>query len=112
MVIEKVIIAYLNEHLDVPVYAERPEKAVKPFIVIQKTGSAKRNLLYSATIAFQSYADSMLAACELNEDVKAELDKIAERNANVSAAYLNSDYNYTNTATKEYRYQAVYEFYY
>ena len=50
----------------------------------------------------------MLAAAELNERVKAAMDELADID-DVSACRLNSDYNFTDTTTKHYRYQAVFD---
>lgn len=62
-------------------------------------------------LAIQSYAPSMYEAARLNERVKAAMDSAAELDA-VSASRLNSDYNFTDTTTKRYRYQAVYDLVY
>ena len=62
----------------------------------------------SATFAIQSYADSMFEAASLNEVVKEKmLDIIGEKE--ITKVSLNSDYNFTDTATKKYRYQAVFD---
>lgn len=53
----------------------------------------------------------MYDAARLNERVKAAMDSAAELDA-VSASRLNSDYNFTDTTTKRYRYQAVYDLVY
>lgn len=111
--IEKIILDYLSEELpDVPIYMERPEK--KPageYILLEKTGSSLSNHLPSATIAVQSYAPTLLQAAELNESAKAVLLNAVVL-AEVSGVYLQSDYNFTDTATKQPRYQAVFDFYY
>ena len=53
-------------------------------------------------------ADSMYAAAKLNEEVKAIMKGIIEL-PEVSSCRLDSDYNFTDTATKKYRYQAVFD---
>ena len=50
----------------------------------------------------------MYEAAVLNERVKKAMDDIAVL-SNVSKSELNSDYNFTDTTKKEYRYQAVYD---
>ena len=45
---------------------------------------------------------------EINEDV-IDAMKAFDRETNIFGAHLQSDYNFTNTATKQFRYQAVYE---
>lgn len=111
--IEKIILDFLSCSLpNVPCYMERPEK--KPageYIILEKTGSTLSNHLPSATIAVQSYAPTLLKAAELNQTVKAILLG-ATTEPEISGVRLQSDYNYTDTTTKQTRYQAVFDFYY
>lgn len=109
--IEEIIIRYMNRTLKVPAYAEMPEEKPKEFVLVEKTGSSKKNYIDSATIVLQSYAESMNKAAALNEEVKAAMDDIISCEQ-ISKSKLNSDYNFTNTETKQYRYQAVYEIFY
>jgi hypothetical protein len=109
--IEKIVLDYLNEALDVPCYMEYPEEKILPFVVIEKTGSGESNHIKNATFALQSVAESLYAAAELNGDVKAAMDAIIIR-PDISASKLNGDYNFTDAATKQYRYQAIYDLYY
>lgn len=106
--IEIVIRQYLSEVLDVPVLLERPLKPPESFVLFEKTGSGKSNQIKSATFAFQSYAKSMLDAAKLNEKVKDAVEGLLSQN-DIYRVKLNSDYNYTDTETKEYRYQAVFD---
>lgn len=108
--IEKIILDALTEMLDVPVHMEIPERAPARFVVIEKTGSGCEDLLYESTFAFQSYAGCLLEAAALNEEVKTAAFRLPERKE-ISAARLNSDYNFTDTASKRYRYQAVFDIY-
>jgi len=111
--IEKTVIDYLNsftpdETPDIPCYAERPEEEPGgKYLVVEKTGSTEENHITDATIAISSYADTMYEASELNEAVKYVMRRITML-PNVSAVRLNSDYNFTSTAAKCYRYQAVF----
>lgn len=107
--IEVIIKNYLDSHLDVPSFLERPENPPKQYVLIEKTGSSKNDYINSATLAFQSYAESLFEAATLNEKLKNVLEELIYE-ANVSKAKLNTDYNFTDPETKEYRYQAVYDF--
>lgn len=109
--IEKIVLDYLNKTLDVPAYMEMPEKQPKEFVLIEKTGSATEDFINSATIALQSYAESLLQAAVLNEKVKAAMDNIIVLD-DISRSKRNSDYNFTDTTKKKYRYQAVYDLVY
>ena len=98
--IEKIAINHLSTALTVPVYMEIPENPPNTFVLVEKTGSSRTNRV--------NRAGSLLAAAELNERVKAAMDELADID-DVSACRLNSDYNFTDTTTKHYRYQAVFD---
>ena len=106
-VVEVILREYLKEITAVPVYLEEPEKPPKEYIIIDKLGSGEDNLISSASVAIQSYSDSLYGAAWLNRQVKTAMRNIVALDT-VAAAKLNSDYNYTDTQTKRYRYQAVY----
>ena len=108
--IEVTILNHLKSALSVPVYMEIPKDQPESFVVLEKTGSGKRNRLCSATFVVQSYAPTMYGAASLNEAVKAAMESAVELDEVTSSA-LNSDYNYTDTASKTYRYQAVFDIY-
>ena len=108
--IEKIIYDYLNssEDLTAKAYTEMPETVPNKMYLIEKTGSSIDNKINTATIAIQSYAETLYDAISLNEDLKpVMLDGLISLDS-VSGVYLNSDYNYTDTTTKRYRYQAVF----
>ena len=106
--IEIIIKQYLDSHLSVPSFLEQSGKMLDSYILFEKTGSSKRNYLSSATFAFQSYAGSMYDAAKLNEELKEVVENMIELDE-ISNVQLNSDYNFTDTTTKEYRYQAVFD---
>ena len=107
--IEKIVFDYLNSlDLQAKAYTEIPKTAPTKFYLIEKTGSSTDNRITTSTIAIQSYADTLYNAVSMNEDLKeAMLDGLITQE-DISAVYLNSDYNYTDTTTKRYRYQAVF----
>lgn len=109
--IEKTVLDYLNTNLSIPVYMEVPGDPPDTFVTIEKTGAGKENQIQTATFAVQSWAPSMLAAATLNETVKDLMFSIVAI-ASISKSALNSDYNYTDTGTKFYRYQAVFDLVY
>lgn len=110
--IEKTVLNYLIAKnitgIGENVYMEVPSDPVKRYILIEKTGSSEENTINYAQIAVQSISrNSLLEAAELNEVVKTHMKAMPE-SEDVYGVKLNSDYNFTNTATKEYRYQAVF----
>lgn len=113
--IEVKIIKYLvsKKIADGQVYAEVPAEKPERYVVIQKTASGLEDGLNSAMVAVQSISqDSLLDAMTLNESVKQAMLSMAEENDDIYSCKLNSDYNYTDTETKEYRYQAVFNLYF
>lgn len=106
--IETVILAHLDGALSVPVALEVPEERPASYVVFEKIGSQRQNRLDSATIALQSIAPSLYEAALLNEAVKAAMDQLPQSAPEVFGAELERDYNFTDTATKERRYQAIY----
>lgn len=109
--IETVVLKYLAENMSVPVSMEKTDKTVKRYVLIEKTGSSRSNFINTATLVFQSYAESKYEAAKLNEELKLNMDNIIAL-PDISKSTLNSDYDYTDTQTKEYRYQAVYNIVY
>ena len=106
--IEVIVLNYLKSVLECPVFAERQNEEPSEFVIIEKTGSGEVDCIQSATIAIQSYSDSLIHAITLNAKVKEAMRNITEL-ATVSDCTLNSDYNYTDQTEKKYRYQAIFD---
>lgn len=113
--IEKTIIDYLTAaglSVGTEVYAEKPVDPPAEYVLVEKTGSSRSDLIDRAMIAVQSISKgSLLRAAQINEEVKAAMYDIVQLDE-VFACSLNSDYNFTDTRTKEYRYQAVFNIFY
>ena len=109
--IEKIVIDYLKKNLDVPVYAEHQREEPESFVLVERVGGARNNLINRASFAVQSYAETMLMAAELNEKVKSAMYEIVKLDE-IGSSKLDSDYNYTDTETKQYRYQAIFDIYF
>ena len=105
--VEKIVLDYLNEHASARAYMERPARKPASFILLEKTGSRRSNKIEQSTIAVQSYAPTLYKAAQLNEEVKELMYSLTDLEE-ISGVQLNSDYNFTNTADKQYRYQAVF----
>lgn len=108
--IEEIIYTYLNsQQPSAVVYTEIPKERPSKFFVIEKTGGGISNHINSSTIAVQSYAPSLYEAASMNEEIKAlMLEGLITQNE-IASVRLNSDYNFTDTTTKTYRYQAVFD---
>ena len=105
--IETTVLDYLSSVLPEPCSLEVPERPPARFVLLEKTDSSRKNFINTATFAVQSYAPSLFEAAELNERVKAAMADLILL-PDIFSAKLDSDYNFTDTATKQYRYQAVY----
>lgn len=97
---------YLDNALDVPVVVEAPTRTSN-YVLIEQTGSSRTNHIITTTIAVQSYGDSLYEAMSLNDEVEDAMVGFAELDV-VTRVKLETDYNFTNTTTKQYRWQAVY----
>jgi hypothetical protein len=107
--IEVTILNYLNENLEnITAYMERPANPPKSYVLIEKTGGGEENHIRHSTIAVKSIAESLYKAALLNEEVK-DLMSSAISLDDIAKVELNSDYNFTDTSTKQYRYQAVFD---
>lgn len=106
--IEEKLLNFMKKRLQVPVVMEEPQKPDDKYVVLEKTGSGRKEYIYTATIVAQSYAKSMYEAAVLNEKVKEAMLSSIEMD-DVCACDLNADYNFTDPETHRYRYQAVFE---
>lgn len=105
--IEIIVLSFLSERLSAPVFPEFPSKPPERFVVLRKADSSRENLLDSAMFVADSYAEPLLEAAKLNEQVKAALDALPENDA-VSSSRRAGDYPAFDTKNKRHRYQAVY----
>lgn len=106
--IELTLKKFLDTKVEIPVVLEHQPNLPKQYILIEKTSSKRDNLLNSSVIAIQSYAETLYEAAKLNEKIKEIIDQLVYVDE-VSGVRLNSDYNFTNSETKQYRYQAVFD---
>ena len=116
MIIEEIVREYLSEQINVPVLMEVPEtpserfqRIPRRFIVLEKVGGGMTDYIDRASVAVQSYSlVSLYDAAELDDAVKAAMLSIVAC-PEISGVQLASNYNHTDTRTKRYRYQSVFE---
>ena len=109
--IEILIKEYLEKTLNVPIFLEHQGKMPDSFVIFEKTSSSYKNKINYSTFAFQSYGKTMYEAAKINDDLKDAIFNIVKLKE-IGSVKLNSDYNFTDTTTKKYRYQAVFDFVY
>lgn len=108
--IEQIIYEDLKEKANIPIYLEHaPGVNDDAYLIIEKTGSNKIEGLARATFAVQSYGKTITDAAELNAKIKNIMINLSTWDKNILEVDLNSDYNYTDTEQKLYRYQAVFD---
>lgn len=110
--IEELLLNGLEPLLPGLVFLKRPKNPPEQFVLFEKTGSGENNQLPNATIAFQSYAPTLYEAAKLNEQLKSAIKQLSMTSQRISKVKLNTDYDFTDTETKEYRYQAVFDIFY
>ena len=108
--IEVIILKHVKTNLPVPVRLQKPEPLPTDgkYVLFEKVGGDKLNKTGGSTIAFQSHANSMAEVALLNEETKNAVESLIELDEIVSVRYR-TDYNFTDTTTKQYRYQALYD---
>lgn len=105
--IESSIIEHLTQ-CGLRAFAEEPSGGADlPFYIVERTGGGEDERIPRATIAVQAYGATLLAAATACEAVKTAMASLVER-ADVSACRCTNSYNYTDTARKKYRYQAIF----
>lgn len=106
--IEETVRAFLAGRLEVPVWLELPPRPPGAFVLVEKTGGFVENGLRHATLAVQAYGPRLLDAAQLDQAVVAQMEDLALCD-DICRVELNSDYNFTDTENKRYRYQAVFD---
>lgn len=115
--IEIIIKEYLEGALSgVPVFLEMPtqpdEELPTEFVLVERIAGSKTNQIDFASFAFKSYSTQRLYnAALLDESVRQAMEQAVTLDS-IASARLASNYNFTDTSTKRYRYQAVYDIYY
>lgn len=106
--LETMLIAFLSE--TAPAFAEFPDEppADGRFFVVERVGGGTNEKLRTATVAVQCYGATLYAAAELSEALAGAMEAFYDE-PEICSVELDSCYNYTDTRTKRYRYQAVYD---
>lgn len=99
-------IPVLMEVPDVP-SANYPEFPAS-MVLIQRVGGRKTDKMSHSSFAIQSYGPSLLAAAELDEDVRNAMESFTEE-VNVGSVSLSSCYNHTDPRNGRYRYQSTFD---
>jgi hypothetical protein len=103
--IETKIIDYLNSNLEANTYMEQPEEKPVRFYIMERTAGGETNHIREGSFSVQSYAPTLYEASLMNNAMINVFKGLVEL-PEVSRVVLNSDYNFTDPTTQQYRYQA------
>lgn len=106
--IDFIIKEFLEKNLEVKIFMVEPDLSLDKYVTFERVSNFKKDYLYTTTFAFQSWADTLYDAMILNEKVKEVLEKIDQEKEIMYSKFQN-DYNFTDTETKKYRYQSIFE---
>lgn len=115
--IEQIVLEYLSELISVPVLMELPEVPSEDFptmperfIILEKVGGGVTDHIWRGSVAVQSYSlKSLYDASVLDAEMTNAMWGIVAREE-ISGVRMASSYNHTDTRTKRYRYQTVFDF--
>lgn len=107
--IENIIIKKLDKAISgIRAYGETPEKKNEEYMLIEKTDSGLEDQIWQSVIEVQSISKkSKFRASWMNDQVIKVLLNIQD--SRIASCTLTTSYSSTKTATKEYRYKAVFE---
>lgn len=117
MMIEQLILEYLIskdiDGIEGNVFCETPINPPSEYILIERTSGSARNKINQCMLAVQSISmESLYRAMVIDNFVVDALEAVAEELTEIFSCRLNTHYNFPNTTTKEYRYQAVFDIHY
>ena len=109
MIIEKPVIATIDKYTDFAAYAETPPDMPYEYFTVQRLGGGSRDMLRTAQIAVRAFSrNSKLRAAVMIEDAIKVLKAHLAETDGITSCKLNSSYDNTLTATKQYCFQAVF----
>lgn len=106
--IETTVLSYLSERLDVPVSFEVPKGPPSLYVVLEKTGHTVDNKIHTTYIAAKSTGKSLVEVMRLNNRILEIMPGLVDE-VDIFRCESQGDYDFTNTETKERRYQAIFE---
>lgn len=113
MTIEELVISYLIGR-NIPgigrnVYAEVPVDIPDNYVLIRRSGGSQADYIRNYNVYTETISRTdKLTAARNHEAVIGAMNEIRDY-TDVFRCALNSDYDATNTATKEYRFQALWQ---
>ena len=109
--IEETVKIYLeNNGISAPVLMEIPKKnPPSEYFIIEKTGGALENHIFSSTLTIQSYALSKYEAAKASEELVKLMVYGLINEPDIVKVEVEGPYDFTDLQNKQYRYQAVFD---
>lgn len=108
--IEQVVIDYISDRLDVPVYAEVPNPRPEQFVIVERTGGPHKTIgMDQPLMAIQAWSTTRANAAQLAYQVDAVIFDLQDEDGRVTYVDRNSMYNYPDEDSGTPRYQMVYD---
>ena len=110
MNIEQTAIKYLEEKLDVPVFADVPKKRPDEFVTVERAGGSLANVVIDhASIVIQSWAKTRHDASELAISVDLAMHCFVDEKGVSNVERNAGPYNFPDPDNTQARYQSLYE---
>lgn len=107
--IEVTIKNAIETYTGISAYMEIPQEHPDTFAIIERVGGSQDEHISSAMISVQIYAPTMGYAAQSCDVITQALLYEGINDPVISAISLNAKYNATDTDTKKYRYQAIFD---
>ena len=107
MLIEPVVLNYLNENMNIPVETEIPKSLPEKFVVFTIVERGRKNFINHVTIEFHSYAKRKLDAAEIDEQVRMLMEDIIVL-PEVAASRLSGGNDINDPEIDRYRYRCYF----
>lgn len=106
LLIEKIIIDFINSESPVNAYLQIPSSPPEKYIIVDKIGSKEKNFIHESSLALQSYAPTLQECAELSEALMELSSRLVELDEIIKVEIVRN-YNFTNPEKKQHRYQTV-----
>ena len=112
MSIESSVVDFLRDRLTVPVAEEVPHGPLPSYVVVERTGGGDgKDGLRRAILAIRAVAPTLEQAVGISVQVRSAM-RLLPVLPRVFRCECTREYNFTDTRSKERRYQAVFEILY
>lgn len=102
---------YLEENMNIPVHMEIPADPPKKYLTIQKLDGGKTNQVKAITLSIEAYDESKYKASMLSDKVEEQMESLGESDK-VFSCKLGGGGDDTDSISKKYRFETIWNIYY